>query len=292
MCIVKSNHKNTILSNPWSHKRKKNHFSWPIQQLPSPRQECNHLSRKADQVANHFAKAANQKKQWITNHCAQAASATYKSHSAIIHLWCFDIQRLAEWFTSFLIPDFFFFPEPFDCLAFVWKAWFPIWLTLLFLRWNPSIYWGQRTETARETDLHQVLAQTNYKYTLKCKKHNYKQIQIQIPKLTNILPQIPDAGVGKGVPHEPLPHAAPPDRDGSPTLPHREADQNLVPEQVRLFCLCLCLYKKSIKLKRVISDLKICILNNQMAFMVSYCATGLILHVGRISVHRLDDSID
>ena len=94
---------------PLKSQTQKNHFSWPIQQLPSPRQECNHLSRKADQVANHFAKAANQKKQWITNHCAQAASATYKSHSAIIHLWCFDTQRLAKWFTSFLIPDFFFF---------------------------------------------------------------------------------------------------------------------------------------------------------------------------------------
>ena len=155
---------------PLKSQTQKNHFSWPIQQPPSPRQECNHLSRKADQVANHFAKAANHKKQWITNHCAQAASATYKSHSAIIHLWCFDIQRLAEWFTSFLIPDFFFFSRTIDCFAFVWKAWFPIWLTLLFLRWNPSIYWGQRTETARETDLHQVLAQTNYKYTPKCNK--------------------------------------------------------------------------------------------------------------------------
>ena len=60
---------------------------------------------------------------------------------------------------------------------------------------------------------------------------NTSKYKYKIQKLTNILPQIPDAGVGKGVPHEPLPHAAPPDRDGSPTLPHRETDQNLVPEQ-------------------------------------------------------------
>ena len=44
-------------------------------------------------------------------------------------------------------------------------------------------------------------------------------------------PQIPDAWVGKGISHEPLPHAETQDRDGAPAVSHRETNQNLV-EQV------------------------------------------------------------
>jgi hypothetical protein len=44
--------------------------------------------------------------------------------------------------------------------------------------------------------------------------------------------QVPDPGAGEGVPHEPLPHQAQAHRDGTPALPHRATDQNLVPEQV------------------------------------------------------------
>ncbi len=47
--------------------------------------------------------------------------------------------------------------------------------------------------------------------------------------------QVPDPGAGEGVPHEPLPHQAQAHRDGPPALPHREADQNMVPEQVSWF---------------------------------------------------------
>ena len=44
--------------------------------------------------------------------------------------------------------------------------------------------------------------------------------------------QIPNIGVREGVPHQPLPHQAETDRDGSPALSHRETNKNLVPEQV------------------------------------------------------------
>ena len=169
---------------PLKSQTQKNHFSWPIQQLPSPRQECNHLSRKADQVANHFAKAANHKKQWITNHCAQAASATYKSHSAIIHLWCFDIQRLAEWFTSFLIPDFFFFPEPLTVLPLFEKLDFRFdWLcfssggTHLFTGANGLRRRGRQTYTR-----YLLKPNTNTHWST---TNKYKQIQMQN---TNISP--------------------------------------------------------------------------------------------------------
>ena len=47
--------------------------------------------------------------------------------------------------------------------------------------------------------------------------------------------QVPDAGAGEGVPHQPLPHPAAQDRDGAPALPHRAADQDLVPEQVKQY---------------------------------------------------------
>ena len=47
--------------------------------------------------------------------------------------------------------------------------------------------------------------------------------------------QVPDTGVGEGVPHEPLPHTKEKDRDGPPTLPHGKANQNLVPKQVSKF---------------------------------------------------------
>ena len=44
--------------------------------------------------------------------------------------------------------------------------------------------------------------------------------------------QISDPRAREGVSHQPLPHPAETDRDGSPALPHRAADQNLVPKQV------------------------------------------------------------
>ena len=42
---------------------------------------------------------------------------------------------------------------------------------------------------------------------------------------------LPDAGAGEGVPLQPLSHAQEADRDRACAVPHREADQDLVPEQ-------------------------------------------------------------
>ena len=78
---------------------------------------------------------------------------------------------------------FLLFSRAIDWFAFVWKAWFPIWLTLPCLRWNPSIYRGQRTETARETDLHQVLAQT--KIHTDVQQTNTSKYKYKIQNLTN-----------------------------------------------------------------------------------------------------------
>ena len=41
---------------------------------------------------------------------------------------------------------------------------------------------------------------------------------------------LPDARTGEGIPHEPLPHQAEADRDGTLALPDGTADQDLVPE--------------------------------------------------------------
>ncbi|KAK1129167.1 hypothetical protein K0M31_020297 [Melipona bicolor] len=41
---------------------------------------------------------------------------------------------------------------------------------------------------------------------------------------------LPDARAGEGIPHEPLPHQAEADRDGTLALPDGTADQDLVPE--------------------------------------------------------------
>ena len=41
---------------------------------------------------------------------------------------------------------------------------------------------------------------------------------------------LPDFGAGKGVPYESLPHEATKDRNGTPTLPDRATDQDLVSE--------------------------------------------------------------
>ena len=43
--------------------------------------------------------------------------------------------------------------------------------------------------------------------------------------------QVPDAGAGEGVPLQPLSDAQEADRDRACAVPHREADQDLVPEQ-------------------------------------------------------------
>ncbi len=50
------------------------------------------------------------------------------------------------------------------------------------------------------------------------------------PRPADVHP-LPDARAGEGVPHESLPHAAAPDRDGAPAVPDGAADQDLVPEQ-------------------------------------------------------------
>ena len=42
--------------------------------------------------------------------------------------------------------------------------------------------------------------------------------------LTVLILQIPNIGVREGVPHQPLPHQAETDRDGSPALSHRETN--------------------------------------------------------------------
>ncbi|KAG6453337.1 hypothetical protein O3G_MSEX008128 [Manduca sexta] len=41
---------------------------------------------------------------------------------------------------------------------------------------------------------------------------------------------LPDAGAGEGVPLQPVPDAEETDRDRARALPHRETDQDLVPE--------------------------------------------------------------
>ena len=63
-------------------------------------------------------------------------------------------------------------------------------------RWYALIYRGKRASTPGPTDLH----------------------------------PLPDLRVGEGVPHEPLPHPEAADRDGTPALSDRTANQNLVPE--------------------------------------------------------------
>lgn len=42
--------------------------------------------------------------------------------------------------------------------------------------------------------------------------------------------QIPDPGVGEGVPHQPLPDPPTADRDGARPVPNRETDKDMVPE--------------------------------------------------------------
>ena len=149
------------------------------------------------------------------------------------------IQRLAEWFTSFLIPDFFFFFRTIclclksvisDLTDFALSQVEPIYLP------GPTDWDGEGDRLTPGTCSNQLQMCTEVQQT-NTSKYKYKA-----QNLTNFPPQIPDTGVGKGVPHEPLPHKAPPDRDGSPTLPHREADQNLVPEQVRLFFVFVFLF--------------------------------------------------
>ena len=98
----------------------------------------------------------------------------------------------------------------------------------IFFSWNIDFLCTKST-IKNEEKCEKVNFSRDYSFS-----KNFSSIT-KIQNLTNFPAQIPDAGVGKGVPHQPLPHKAPPDRDGSPTLPHREADQNLVPEQVRLF---------------------------------------------------------
>ena len=44
------------------------------------------------------------------------------------------------------------------------------------------------------------------------------------------LHQVPDPGAGEGVSLQPLPDAAQEDRNRSRAVPHRAADQNMVPE--------------------------------------------------------------
>ena len=65
-----------------------------------------------------------------------------------------------------------------------------------FHRWYALIYRGKRASTPGPADLH----------------------------------PLPDLRVGEGVPHEPLPHPEAADRDGTPALSDRTANQNLVPE--------------------------------------------------------------
>ena len=77
-------------------------------------------------------------------------------------------------------------------------------------RWNTFVYWSQWTQTEREANLHQV------------------SLDWEVwpePSLTwcSTL-QIPNIGVREGVPHQPLPHQAETDRDGSPALSHRETN--------------------------------------------------------------------
>ena len=143
----------------------------------------------------------------------------------------------------------FWYPAPGRVIHFLSDTWFllfsrAIWLFSLCLKslisdltdfafpqvepiylLGPTDWDGEGDRLTPGTCSNQLQIHTEVQKNTNTTKYKYK-----IQKLTNILPQIPDAGVGKGVPHEPLPHATPPDRDGSPTLPHREADQNLVPE--------------------------------------------------------------
>lgn len=46
----------------------------------------------------------------------------------------------------------------------------------------------------------------------------------------DVVHTVPDAGAGEGVPLQPLPDAETEDRDCARTVPHREADQDLVSE--------------------------------------------------------------
>lgn len=54
---------------------------------------------------------------------------------------------------------------------------------------------------------------------------------IRIETHTSDVHQIPDSGIGKGVPLQSLPDETKANRNRSRTLPHGETDQDLVPEQ-------------------------------------------------------------
>ncbi len=70
--------------------------------------------------------------------------------------------------------------------------------------------------------------------------------------------QVPDPGAGEGVSHEPLPHQAQEDRDGTPALPHRATDQNLVPKQVGTISR----YKYNISIQKQVGTISRNQLNN------------------------------
>ena len=78
--------------------------------------------------------------------CKSLCSTNYKSE-AIIQPPCFDTAP--AWFTAPLLPISLI-------SDFQIRLFFPTWLIFLCFRWNTFIYRGQRTETAGQTDLHQV----------------------------------------------------------------------------------------------------------------------------------------
>ena len=99
--------------------------SWPTS--PYLSLECSHLLEKPERGANH----------------CPLCSADYKS-KAIIQLRCFDTALDSPPSLSEVSHFQIFNPAA------------PTWLILLCFRWNTFIYRGQRTETAGQTDLHQV----------------------------------------------------------------------------------------------------------------------------------------